>query len=89
MRNFRSKNGEIDLIMCHQPTLVFIEVCYRHSAHFMHPLIMISGVKQRRLIKTAFYYLKNVTSPIACPVDLILSRSLKTDRLPGLEMRLR
>lgn len=59
--------------MSHQSTLVFVEVCYRHSSNFMDPVTTISCYKRHRLIKTALYYLQNIGLPIrkACHFDVI------------------
>ena len=37
VRNFRSRTGQIDLIMLDRAALVFIEVRSRHSNSFMNP----------------------------------------------------
>ncbi|MGE3319867.1 MAG: YraN family protein [Candidatus Berkiella sp.] len=55
-RQYRSKLGEIDLIMQEQGTLVFIEVRYRESDEFGSPEETITQGKQRRLIRTAQFY---------------------------------
>ena len=52
-RNFRSRGGEIDLIMLDQHCLTFIEVRYRRSSGFMKPVVTIDRHKQRKIIRTA------------------------------------
>ena len=69
-RNFRGKRGEIDLIMEHDETLVFVEVRSRRSARFGSAMETIDSVKQAKLIKTAELYLITAAS----------SGRLKTDR---------
>lgn len=55
-RQYRSKLGEIDLIMQERQTLVFVEVRYRETDEFGAPEETITASKQRRLIKTAQFY---------------------------------
>lgn len=57
-RNFHSRHGEIDLIMEHQGTLVFIEVRYRKNLDFGGALESITPKKQNRIRKTALYYMQ-------------------------------
>lgn len=52
-RNFRSRGGEIDLIMLHGECLTFIEVRYRKSTRFTAPALTVDRRKQRKLIATA------------------------------------
>jgi putative endonuclease len=55
-RQYRSKVGEIDLIMQENQTLVFVEVRYRKTDEFGTPEETITLPKQRRLIRTALFY---------------------------------
>ncbi|HYY15144.1 MAG TPA: YraN family protein [Gammaproteobacteria bacterium] len=57
-RNYRCPAGEIDIIMQHQATLVFVEVRYRADDRYGHALETIIPRKQRRLLKTAWHYLQ-------------------------------
>lgn len=52
-RNFRTRGGEIDLIMLDQECLVFVEVRYRRSTHFTEPGLTVDHHKQRKIIRTA------------------------------------
>ena len=52
-RNFRSRGGEIDLIMMDGDCLAFIEVRSRSSAQFANPSHTVDARKQRKLITTA------------------------------------
>jgi putative endonuclease len=56
-RNFNCKAGEIDLIGWLSNTLVFVEVRYRKSTEYGHPLETVTRSKQRKLILAAQYYL--------------------------------
>jgi putative endonuclease len=52
-RNFRSRGGEIDLIMLDGDCLVFIEVRCRTSGAFTHPALTVDRRKQRKVVRTA------------------------------------
>lgn len=55
--NFRSRYGEIDIIAKDGEYLVFCEVKYRKNACLGSPLEAVTYAKQRRISKTAVYYL--------------------------------
>lgn len=57
-RNYHSRFGEIDLIMQHNESLVFVEVRYRHNIDFGSGAESITMNKQSKLIKTASAYLQ-------------------------------
>ncbi len=57
-RNYTASGGEIDLIMKHQQTLVFIEVRFRRSARYGSAAESIDYRKQQRISKTAAHYLQ-------------------------------
>jgi putative endonuclease len=52
-RNFRSRGGEIDLIMLDDLCLVFVEVRYRRSTSFTKPGPTVDYRKQRKIVRTA------------------------------------
>jgi len=56
-KNFRSRFGEIDLIMSEGDTLCFVEVKYRESLDYGGAASTIPPSKRRKLIKTALFYL--------------------------------
>ena len=56
-RNFRSRFGEIDLIMRDRQTLCFVEVKYRQSLGFGGAAHAITASQQKRIIQTALAYL--------------------------------
>jgi putative endonuclease len=56
-RNFRSRGGEIDLIMLHGDCLTFVEVRYRTSSRFSAPALTVDGRKQRKILRTAAMFL--------------------------------
>ena len=55
-KNFKCKAGEIDLVMQHHLSLVFIEVKTRSSKNYGHPLEFITRSKQRKVINAALLY---------------------------------
>lgn len=56
-RNYRCPHGEIDIIMRHGDSLVFVEVRYRRSTHFGTGAETVDSRKQAKLAATAQYYL--------------------------------
>jgi len=57
---FRSKFGEIDIIMKKTEILIFAEVKTRRGNRFGSPLEAITLAKQRQIIRTANFFLKYV-----------------------------
>lgn len=55
--NYRSKFGEIDLVMQDKVCLVFVEVKYRRSALFGLAYEAVSWQKRRKLQLTALQYI--------------------------------
>ena len=55
-RNFRCRQGEIDLIARQGGDLVFIEVKYRKSVRSGQPQEAVTPGKQRAICRTADYY---------------------------------
>ena len=56
-RNWRIKEGEIDLIARHKGLLLFVEVKSRSSDSFGHPLEAIDSVKAHRLQRLALAWI--------------------------------
>lgn len=56
-KNWRIKEGEIDLIARHNGTLLFIEVKSRSNAKFGHPLEAIGREKAHRLQRLALAWI--------------------------------
>ena len=71
-RNFRTRNGEIDLIATHRNTLIFIEVKTRIGNLYGQPQEAITPWKLRALIRTAQYYkMLNPTLPESMRIDMV------------------
>ncbi len=61
-KNFRIRTGEIDIIAVKNKVLAFVEVKARTSTYYGYPYEAVNREKQKRIIKTALYYmnLKNM-----------------------------
>jgi putative endonuclease len=72
-KNYRCKLGEIDLIMQHADTLVFIEVRLRTHQAFANAAESITIHKQQKIIKAAQYYLQQhqLTDKVNCRFDVV------------------
>lgn len=57
-KNYRSRYGEIDLIMVDSHTLVFVEVRYRRSENFGSAIESVTANKQKKIRLTAEHYLQ-------------------------------
>ena len=57
-RNYRSKRGEIDLVMQDADSLVFVEVRYRRQTQFGSALESVDRRKQARLVACARHYMQ-------------------------------
>ena len=57
-RNFRSKHGEIDLIMLDSDVLVFVEVRSRVKASIVEPVESIDESKVSKIISCSEYFLQ-------------------------------
>jgi len=55
-RNFRNRQGEIDLIGYHDGYLVFVEVKYRSNERNGYAVEAVDYRKQRQICKVADYY---------------------------------
>ncbi len=56
--NYRTKQGEIDIVALFTSTLVFIEVKTRTSTNFGYAYEAVNRRKQDRIIKSSFIYMK-------------------------------
>lgn len=59
--NYVNAIGEIDIIAQQHSTIVFVEVKYRNSAIFGHPVEVVDMRKQNKIRKAALLYLKQKT----------------------------
>lgn len=72
-RNYRCRNGEIDLIVRDGRYLVFTEVKYRSSGSKGDPAEAVNECKQQRIRQTARYYLYShrYGEDVPCRFDVI------------------
>lgn len=72
-RNYRSPHGEIDLVMEHGDTTVFVEVRYRRRTDFGAPAETVDARKQRKLRATAEHFLQRDrrSSNKPCRFDIV------------------
>jgi len=70
-RNYRSRYGEIDLIMRDQQHIVFVEVRFRSSQRYGGALSSVDIHKQRKLIKCAQQYIANTSSRLGFRFDVL------------------
>jgi len=57
-RNYRCRRGELDLVMRHGDTTVFVEVRYRSPSAFADGLASVDRHKQEKLLAAAQHYLQ-------------------------------
>ena len=72
--NYHCRQGELDLIMREQQTLVFVEVRYRASRNYGGALSSVTPTKQQKIRHTARYYLMNQRineAHQACRFDIV------------------
>ena len=62
-KNYHSPYGEIDIIAKEGQFLVFIEVKTRSKSSMDHTMSDITYSKQKKITKTAMYFLVNYTNP--------------------------
>lgn len=61
-RNYRTRTGEIDIIAQKEEVIAFIEVKYRQHEYFNLSSV-ITPQKQKKIIKTALWYLTKHKDP--------------------------
>ena len=84
--NFYSRHGEIDLIMQHNNTLVFIEVRYRKNADYGGALASITPGKQSKVRKTALYYMQKKGRDFNARIDVVaISNTCSDNKLKASE----
>jgi len=82
-RNFRSRYGEIDLIMKDAECIVFVEVRYRKNNNFLDPLESINNKKVKNIINSCNFYIQKTNADISMyRIDIItLLGSLETPEI--------
>lgn len=68
-RNYRVRQGEIDIVARDKDTIVFVEVKYRKNTISGHPLEAVTIRKQRQVCDVALFYMnQNKINPETTPV---------------------
>ena len=70
-RNYRSRFGEIDLIAENREYIVFAEVKTRAEHYHVSPLEAVTAGKQKKIIKTALFYLQSNKTALQPRFDVI------------------
>ena len=84
-QNYRSRFGEIDLIMQDGTSLVFVEVRLRRNANFGGAAASIDANKQQRIIRTAHQYLAGLARTPPCRFDALLLDDMKGENVQWLK----
>lgn len=71
-RNWRCRQGELDLIAIDGATLVFVEVRSRAASRFGDAAASITASKQAKLVSAAQHYLATLPRIPPCRFDAIL-----------------
>lgn len=81
--NYRTRGGEIDLIMLDDGCIVFVEVRFRTSTQFSNPAVTIDARKQRKIIRTAAMFLARAQqySSFAVRFDVVAISGAAADRV--------
>lgn len=67
-RNFRCKQGELDLIMLDRHSLVIVEVRYRKTDRYGSAAESVTASKQSRIIAATYCYLSQTNQNHNCAV---------------------
>lgn len=71
-RNFRSTNGEIDIIAIDKKEIVFVEVKTRRNMLYGEAIDAITPIKKKHILNTAKFYLyKNNLRKVPIRFDII------------------
>ena len=70
-QNYRSRYGEIDLIVQNETDLVFVEVKLRKSAEFAYAAEYVDARKQQKLRHTAEFWLMEYPTNLQPRFDVI------------------
>ena len=70
-RNYRTRQGEVDVIAQEGATLVFVEVRARRSLAFGGAAASVNRAKQRRIEAAARHYLLRLGSEPPCRFDVL------------------
>lgn len=84
-QNYRTRFGEIDLIMKEAGVLVFVEVRLRSNEDYGGAAASIDAHKQRRVIIAAQQYLTRLARIPPCRFDVLLLNNVEGERVQWLK----
>lgn len=70
-RRYRTRSGEIDLVVSKGPLLAFVEVKTRHGDAFGYPAESVGRIKQRRIARVASHFMARTGYQGTCRFDVI------------------
>lgn len=80
-RNYRTRQGEIDIVAALGNMLVFVEVKYRSSARCGYPEEAVTPAKCKKISKTALQYLNyagiSLDTPVRFDVISIINNDIR------------
>lgn len=80
-QNYRTRQGEIDIVAAFGSILVFVEVKHRSSTICGYPEEAVTPAKCRRISKTALQYLsytgKSLDTPVRFDVISIINNNIR------------
>lgn len=82
-RNWRCRNGEIDLIVRRDDTIVFCEVKTRSSTRYGHPAEAVTASKQRRIRQLALLWARSrgeAAAPMRFDVAVVVAGRVEVIR---------
>lgn len=84
-RNFRIRQGEIDIVARDKGTLVFVEVKYRKDALSGLPQEAVTYKKQKQISKVALFYLSfhKLSLSTPCRFDVVAICGEKISWIPN------
>jgi len=84
--NYRSRFGEIDIIACDQKYIAFVEVKTRSENALFLPREAVTEGKQRKILKTALFYLQSFPTQLQPRFDVIEILTATADPMKILEI---
>jgi putative endonuclease len=82
-RNFRTKVGEIDLVVRDRDEIVFVEVRARASSAFGGAAASVGGAKRRKLIRAARVWLQARAWSGPCRFDVVALDAGRPEHIPA------
>lgn len=83
-QNYRTRRGEIDLIMRDGRTLVFVEVRLRSNRSYGDGMDSVTARKRMRIVAAAQAYLQSLGRTPACRFDVIALSTLDASSIEWL-----